>query len=133
MYEHRRDQLLPRRDFYLRLLGSFLVTLLIAGLSLVVGSVGYHIWGGLGWLDAFLNASMILTGMGPVNPMTSSAGKLFASCYALYSGIAFLSMIAVVTAPIAHRMLHKFHLAEADEEDDEPGSSHTRPRRSKHA
>lgn len=133
MFEHRRDQLLPRRDFYLRLLGSFLLTLLIAGLSLAVGSVGYHVWGELGWLDAFHNASMILTGMGPVNPMTTSAGKLFASCYALYSGIAFLSMIAVITAPIAHRMLHKFHLADEDEEDDAPGSSLGRPRRNKHA
>src|SRR5262249_31988070 len=115
MFEHRQDELLPRRKFYFRLLGSFLVTLLIAGLSLVIGSVGHHIWGGLGWLDAFHNASMILTGMGPVNPMTSVAGKLFASCYALYSGIAFLSMVAVITAPIAHRMLHRFHLAGDDE------------------
>jgi len=115
MYEHRNDDLLPRRDFYFRLMGSFLVTLLIAGGSLAIGSAGYHVWGRLDWLDAFHNASMILTGMGPVNPMTTAAGKLFASCYALYSGIAFLSMIAVITAPIAHRMLHKFHLAGDDE------------------
>ncbi len=115
MFEHRQDDLLPRREFYLRILGSFSVTVLIAGASLAIGSAGYHIWGGLDWLDAFHNASMILTGMGPVNPMTNAAGKLFASCYALYSGIAFLSMIAVITAPIAHRMLHKFHLASEDD------------------
>lgn len=115
MFEHRQDALLSRAKFYFRLLGSLLVTLLIAGGSLAIGSVGYHVWGGLDWLDAFHNASMILTGMGPVNQMATPAGKLFASCYALYSGIAFLSMIAVITAPIAHRMLHRFHLASEDD------------------
>jgi hypothetical protein len=115
MYEHRTEALLTRTQFLRRLLGSFAVTLLIAGLSLAVGTSGYHIWGGLHWLDSFYNASMILTGMGPVDPITTARGKLFASFYALYSGIAFLSMAAVMVAPIVHRILHKFHLAEEDE------------------
>jgi hypothetical protein len=115
MFEHREEALLTRAQFARRLLGSFGVTLLIAGGSLAVGTTGYHIWGELGWLDSFYNASMILTGMGPVDPMTTARGKLFASFYALYSGIAFLSMAAVIVAPIGHRILHKFHLAEEDQ------------------
>ena len=70
------------------------MTLLIAGGSLALGSFGYHVWGDLDWIDSFYNASMILTGMGPVNPITTVRGKLFASFYTLYSGIAFLSMIS---------------------------------------
>jgi hypothetical protein len=115
MFEHRQEALLTRAQFVRRILGSFGVTLVIAGASLAVGTIGYHVWGELPWLDSFLNASMILTGMGPVDPMTTVHGKLFASFYALYSGIAFLSMAAVIIAPIAHRILHKFHLAEEDE------------------
>ena len=115
MFEHRQEALLTRAQFLRRILGSLGVTLLIAGASLAVGTTGYHLWGELPWLDSFLNASMILTGMGPVDPMTTVHGKLFASFYALYSGIAFLSMAAVIIAPIAHRILHKFHLAEEDE------------------
>jgi len=97
------------------MLASFGITLLIAGLSLAVGTAGYHLFGELRWLDSFYNASMILTGMGPVDPMNTERGKLFASFYALYSGIAFLSMAAVLLAPIVHRILHKFHLAEEDD------------------
>jgi hypothetical protein len=115
MFEHREEPLLPRRQFLRRMLGSFCVTLLIAGGSLAGGSVGYHVVGELGWIDSFLNASMILGGMGPVDPMRTSAGKLFAAFYALYSGIAFLSMMAVITAPVAHRFIHQFHLASDDD------------------
>jgi hypothetical protein len=115
MFEHRKEALLPRREFIRRMLGSFCMTLLIAGVSLTGGSIGYHICGGLGWIDSFLNASMILTGMGPVDPMETDAGKLFAAFYALYSGIAFLSMVAVIVAPIAHRLIHQFNLASDDD------------------
>ena len=115
MFESREDRLLSRPEFIRRIVASILLTLLIAGGSLAIGTVGYHTCGGLEWLDSFHNASMILTGMGPVNPMTTVAGKLFASFYALYSGIAFLTMVAVITAPIVHRFLHKFHLATDDE------------------
>jgi hypothetical protein len=109
------DPLLPRRAFLKRLGGSFGITLLIVAFSMLGGGAGYHYVGGLAWIDAFLNASMILTGMGPLDPMRTTAGKLFAMAFALYSGIAFLTMIAVLFAPIVHRQLHKFHLAEEDE------------------
>lgn len=86
----------------------------IIAFSLGIGAAGYHLIGGLGWIDALLEAAMILMGMGPIHPPTSSAGKLFAVAYALYSGIAFLTVIAVTMAPVAHRFLHRFHL-DADE------------------
>lgn len=83
--------------------------------SLGGGTLGYHVIGGLDWIDALLEASMILMGMGPIHPPTSNAGKLFAVFYALYSGIAFLTIIAVTMAPLVHRFLHRFHL-DADDE-----------------
>jgi hypothetical protein len=114
MFENRNEPLLSPTEFFRRLLGSLLITLLIAAGSLAAGTAGYRLFGDLDAVDSFYNASMILTGMGPVNPMTTVRGKLFASFYALYSGIAFLSMAAVLTAPIAHRLVHKFHLASED-------------------
>ena len=78
----------------------------------VMGSAGYAYFGELGWVDALLNAAMILTGMGPVDRMVTTSGKLFAAFYALYSGIAFLSMMAIIIAPILHRFLHRLHLEE---------------------
>ena len=84
--------------------------------SVGIGMAGYHVWGGLGWLDSFLNASMILTGMGPVDRMDTDAGKLFASLYAIFSGVAFLGFVGVLFAPAYHRFLHKFHL-DADKND----------------
>ena len=78
--------------------------------SLGVGMVGYHVFGDLPWVDSLLNASMILTGMGPVDPMKTTAGKLFASAYALFSGVAFLTIVGVLLAPVVHRFLHHFHL-----------------------
>lgn len=78
--------------------------------SLALGTVGYHVVAELSWLDAEYNAAMILTGMGPIDPMHTSAAKLFASAYALFSGVAFLTGVGVVFAPIAHRFLHRFHL-----------------------
>ena len=110
MFEHKTEPLLGRRAFYGRLTRSFGVTLLIVAVSLAMGAAGYHFCGGLSWLDALLNAAMILTGMGPVDPMTTAAGKLFATFYALYSGIAFLTMMAVLASPVVHRFMHKFHL-----------------------
>lgn len=105
-----RKPLLPRHLFLRRLLRSGLLGLAIVGASLFVGMYGYHGLEGLPWLDAFLNASMILAGMGPVEPMHSAAGKLFAGCYAIYSGIALLTATGVMFAPLVHRFLHRFHL-----------------------
>ena len=110
MFEHRRQTLLPRRLFYARLRRSAAIGFGIILSSLSIGTAGYHFLENLSWLDAFLNASMILSGMGPVAPIQTNAGKLFAGCYALFSGLAFLSSVGVVFAPIFHRFLHKFHL-----------------------
>jgi hypothetical protein len=113
MYEHRRQPLLPRRLFYARLLRSACMAALILLISLSIGMGGYHFLERLPWLDAFLNASMILSGMGPVGELKTSSGKFFAGCYALFSGLAFISAIGFVAAPIFHRFIHRFHL-EAD-------------------
>jgi hypothetical protein len=84
---------------------------IVAG-SLAVGAAGYHGFEGLPWLDATLNAAMILGGMGPVDPIRTEGGKVFATVYALYSGLALLTITAVVLAPVVHRFLHKFHLVD---------------------
>jgi hypothetical protein len=89
---------------------SACVAALIIGSWLVIGAVGYHYLAPMHWLDAFLNASMILSGMGPVDTLTNSAAKLFASAYAILSGVVFLSTTAVLLAPLVHRFLHQFHL-----------------------
>ena len=110
MYEHRTSPLLSRRRFYRRVARSVGFASLIIGASLVVGMAGYHCFEKFSWLDSFANASMILSGMGPLSPVQTNAGKVFAGCYALFSGVAFLTSIGVVFAPVAHRLLHKFHL-----------------------
>lgn len=110
IFEHRREALLPRRLFLRRVLRNAALALAFVAGSLALGMVGYHGTERLSWLDAFLNAAMILTGMGPVNGMHTTAGKLFAGCYALFSGVAFLTAVAVVFAPLFHRFLHRFHL-----------------------
>lgn len=109
-FEHFTQPVLPIRSFLLRLAkhggiaGAFLAS------SLAVGIVGYRYLGDMSWLDAFLNASMILTGMGPVSPLTAPAAKVFAGFYALYSGVAFLSAVGILFAPVLHRLLHRLHL-----------------------
>ena len=112
MYEHHTKPLIPKREYYNRLFLNFLLGAMIIVFSLFIGILGYHFTANLSWLDSLLNASMILTGMGPVNPMITTTSKLFASFYAIFSGVAFLSTIAVVMAPIAHRFLHTFHIKE---------------------
>src|SRR4029453_5763422 len=110
-----RQPLPTRRELLGHLLASARFgALLIAG-SLAIGVVGYHWIAGLGWVDAIENAAMILTGMGPVDKMGTDASKLFASGYAIFSGVAFLGTVGVVLAPMARRFLHRFHL-ELDEE-----------------
>lgn len=109
-FEHHKKPLLPKKDFLRRQIRYTGFSLIILAVSLGLGTSGYHVFGDLTWTDAFLNASMILTGMGPVDRMESNAGKLFASFYALYSGIAFLTLAGVLFAPIYHRFLHKLHL-----------------------
>lgn len=118
MFEHRSRPLLPWKAFYARLARSVAITAGVIAFSLFLGSAGYHWFGGLPWIDALLNASMILTGMGPVDPLKATSAKLFATFYALYSGIAFLTMVAILMAPLLHRFLHEFHL-EMSEDDEE--------------
>jgi hypothetical protein len=110
MFEHKKSPLISRQAFRKRMMFFFLLALALLVFSLALGCFGYHIIAGLSWIDALLNASMILAGMGPVNELNTVSAKLFASFYSLFSGIAFLSMIAVLFAPILHRFLHKLHL-----------------------
>ncbi|HTL67571.1 MAG TPA: hypothetical protein VL200_07910 [Lacunisphaera sp.] len=112
MFERRHDKLVPFPRFVRRVVLSMLLTLAVLLVALGIGVIGYHEVAGLRWIDALLNASMILTGMGPVDSMTTTAAKIFASCYALFSGVVFLSSIGFVLAPVFHRILHKFHLDE---------------------
>jgi hypothetical protein len=111
-YEHRTEPLLPREQFYRRLIRHMLLAFGLMAGSLGLGVLGYHLTEGLSWLDSLLNASMILSGMGPVAVLHSPAGKLFASFYALFSGAVFLGMAGIVVAPVAHRLLHRLHLEE---------------------
>lgn len=110
MYEHRRSPLLAARLFWRRMARHGGAALGIIVISLAGGTAGYHTLGSLAWVDAFENASMILGGMGPVDPIASTAGKLFASFYALYSGVIFLLLAGLMAAPVFHRILHHFHL-----------------------
>jgi hypothetical protein len=114
MFEHHQSPLLPRRVFYARLARSTALGIGLALVSLAIGMAGYHRFEKLSWLDAFLNAAMILSGMGPVAPIQTSAGKIFAGCYALFSGLALITTIAVIFAPVFHRFLHKFHLEDTE-------------------
>jgi hypothetical protein len=108
--EHHKKPLLSRKAFIQRQIRYAEFALLILLFSVGVGTVGYHYLGGLPWLDAFLNASMILAGMGPVDHLDTNAGKLFAAFYALFSGISFITFTGVLFAPVYHRFLHKLHL-----------------------
>jgi len=110
MYEHRTEPLLPRRKFLRRLAMHGLAAGGVVAVSLSLGILGYHFLAGLSWIDALLNASMILTGEGPVDPMRSRVAKLFASFYALFSGVVFLAIWSILVVPVAHRLLHKLHL-----------------------
>ena len=97
-----------------RVLTYFGYSLLLVAFALLVGLLGYHYPADLDWINAWYNASMILTGMGPVAEMITVQAKLFSSFYALFSGIAFLSTVAIVFAPIAHRILHIFHIENSE-------------------
>ena len=110
MFEHRKQPLLPRTEFLRRQLYYLLVAIGIILGSIAIGMLGYHYLENLPWIDALLNATMILGGMGPVNELHTNAGKLFASIYALYSGIIFLVVVGVIFVPLYHRFLHRFHL-----------------------
>jgi hypothetical protein len=110
MYEHRSQPLIPRRAFLQRVARHALTACLIIAGSLLAGILGYRLTEDLTWIDAFLNAAMILGGMGPVNTLHNTAGKLFAACYALYAGVVFILTTGILGAPFVHRLLHRIHL-----------------------
>ncbi len=110
MFEKKSDKLLPRKRFISRQIRFSFYAAGMLAVSLAIGILGYYFIAGLSFVDSLLNASMILTGMGPVNAMMDAQSKVFASFYALYSGVAFLSVIGVFIAPFVHRFMHKIHL-----------------------
>jgi hypothetical protein len=110
MYEHRMHPLLSSADFTKRVARHVMLALIVLALALGIGVIGYHYLGELEWLDALFNASMILGGMGPVDSLHKPAAKLFASCYALFSGLVFIGVASVLVAPFAHRLMHRFHV-----------------------
>jgi TRAP-type C4-dicarboxylate transport system permease small subunit len=116
MFERRHEPLLPLRAFVRRVAWSALVSLCIVAFGLGVGVLGYHYVAEFSWIDALLNASMILSGMGPVGDFKNDAGKVFASFYALFSGLAFITVAGIIVAPVAHRLLHWFHVEEGQQE-----------------
>lgn len=118
MYEHRTQPILPRDKFFTRFARHAALALILIGVALGIGMLGYHVLENMNWIDSFANASMILSGMGPLGELKTSAGKIFAGCYALFSGVAFLTSIGVVFAPVFHRFLHKFHLESAKQSKD---------------
>jgi hypothetical protein len=114
MFEHRNKHLLPRKDFFHRLVHHALLGVSVIVVSLLIGMLGYHGFEKLGWIDAFVNAAMILSGMGPVATLNTDGGKIFAGCYAIYSGIALIGVLGIIFAPVIHRFLHKFHLEDKE-------------------
>lgn len=112
MYEHHKQPLAKVPVFIKRLIMNAMISSLLLIFSLGIGMLGYHFLEGLSWIDALLNASMILGGMGPVASLQTNAGKVFASIYALYSGVILLASVGILITPIFHRFMHRFHLAE---------------------
>lgn len=107
--------MLPPREFAKRVLKYAFYSLMLLLISIGIGIFGYHYFGDLEYIDSFYNASMILTGMGPVNEMKTEGAKFFASFYALFSGVIFLSTVAIFFAPIAHRLMHLLRIEELDD------------------
>lgn len=109
-FETKHDRVLHHREFVKRLGNHFLLASGLVAASLLAGMVGYHVLEGMPWIDAFANAAMILSGMGPLEPLKTTGGKLFAGCYALYSGLLLIVATGIILAPLLHRMLHVFHV-----------------------
>lgn len=125
-FERRQHALLPFPQFMARLWRNFFSALVLVGGSLGIGMLGYHGFERLGWTDSFLNAAMLLSGMGPLESPQTEAGKLFAGFYALYSGLAVLVIASLMLAPLVHRLLHRFH---AEDEADGPAAPATNEHR----
>jgi hypothetical protein len=115
MFEKKHQKLLPRHQFYHRLKRSTATGFMLIAFSLSIGMAGYHFIGGLAWVDAFLDAAMILSGMGPLSQLHTDSAKIFAGLYAIYCGLALITIAAVILSPVIHRGLHKFHLEDEPE------------------
>ena len=113
MYEHKKEQLAPVHVFYKRILRNIILAFIIITACLIIGTLGYHYSDNIPWLDAMHNASMILSGMGPVVIIKSVAGKWFSSFYALFSGVVFITNMGIILAPAIHRLFHRMHVEES--------------------
>ena len=109
MYEHKKQPLATKATFYQRIMKNIIIALLIMAVCLVIGVAGYHYTDNIPWIDALHNASMILSGMGPVVEIRSATGKIFSSAYALFSGVVFLSIVGFILAPAIHRIFHRLN------------------------
>ena len=114
MYEHRKQKLAPMATFYQRVLKNILLAVTVLVICLVIGIFGYHYTANIEWLDAVHNASMILSGMGPVVEIKTVGGKWFSSFYALFSGVVFITNVGIILAPAMHRMFHRLHIADKE-------------------
>jgi len=115
MFEHKSEPVAPKSVFYGRMLKSLMVACILLSICLLIGIVGYHYIANIEWIDSIHNASMILSGMGPVVEIKNVSGKLFSSAYALFSSIAFITNIGIVLAPAAHRLFHRLHVDDRDD------------------
>jgi len=113
-FEHAREPLLPHPLFLRRVVWSTSIGFGLLAIALGLGIVGYRVTEKMTWIDAFANASMILSGMGPLGTLQTRAGKLFAGCYALFSGLAFITVTGVILSPFVHRVFHRFHVIDAE-------------------
>lgn len=118
-FESQKAPLLDRTAFVWRLIKNLLIAMTLIAVSLLAGMVGYRWTEGMTWIDSFANAAMILSGMGPLTPLETRSGKLFAGLYALYSGLAVVIITGITIAPVVHRVMHRFHLPDDDEERDD--------------
>ena len=116
LFESRHEQLAPVNVYVRRIIASLAVGLGLILVALLIGIFGYHLLAGFGWIDSLLEASMILGGMGPVNQLPTDAAKVFASIYALFSGLILIALMGIILSPVAHRVMHKFHVDEKDVE-----------------
>ena len=113
-FERHHDQLAPRSIFVKRIIGALMIAFCLIVVALSLGLAGYHFIAGFDWIDSLLEASMILGRMGPVRELPNDTAKVFASIYALFSGVIFIALMGIILAPVAHRVLHKFHVDEKD-------------------
>lgn len=114
LFERRHEQLAPVPVFVRRIIASLAVGLCLIIVALFIGICGYHFLAGFGWIDSLLEASMILGGMGPVRELPNDTAKVFASIYALFSGLILIALMGIILSPVVHRIMHKFHVDEKD-------------------